>query len=918
MDPALWRPEPDPLPPGYPSHFEADVVLADGGTVLIRPIRPADGPALARFHSRLSPESIYLRYFSPHPRLSDAEIAFLTGVDYRWRLALVAVLGDELVAVARYEGKEGTTDAEVAFLVEDSHHGRGIGTVLLEWLATAAREAGITEFYASTLWDNQRMIAVFRDVGFESTRIVGGGEVHVRFPVAATEALAEAIARREHQAEARSVHRLLAPRSIAVIGAGQQRGGIGHEVFRNLLLNGFNGPVYPVNAKAAHVGGVRAYPSVLDIPDDIDLAVICVPASAAPDVVRQCAEKRAGGLVMITAGFAEAGTEGAGVERDLVRLAHRHGMRIVGPNCMGVINTRSEVSMNATFAPVAPLPGSVAFCSQSGALGIAALERSSRLGVGISTFVSVGNKADVSGNDLLQYWEDDLDTNVVLLYLESFGNPGKFNRIARRVSHRKPIVAMKSGRSQAGSRGASSHTAALASPDMAVDALFRQTGVIRVDTMEELFDTAAVLAHQPLPPGRRVAIVGNSGGPGVLAADACEAAGLEVPELSAATQEALRACLPAAAGVRNPVDMMAAADARTYQQALRLLLADPEIDAVIVVYTPTLVTRLEDVADGIAAVAAEAWAKPVVANLVTTEVIPNILRGNGSAGGEARVARSVPSFPYPETAARALARAAWYAEWRARPVSEVPRLEGIDIRAGRRLVEEALADCPQGGWLDLPVAGRLLGAFGIPVAPLVPVDSAAAAGEAAARIGTPVALKACAVLHKTDVGGVRLNLATPETAAAAFDEMAARLGDQMQGAVIQPMADPGVETIAGVVRDPAFGALVVFGLGGIATELVGDRTLAVAPLTQRDAADSVRGLRSSPLFFGYRGAPAVDVAALEDLLLRLSFLGEQLPEVAELDLNPAIATPSGVVAVDWRVRLVPVERHPERDLRRLR
>ena len=913
LDPRL-----ETAPAGYPSQFEADVVLADGGTVLIRPIRPADGPALARFHSRLSPESIYLRYFSPHPRLSEAEIAFLTGVDYRWRMALVAVLGNELVAVARYEGKEGTTDAEVAFLVEDAHHGRGIGTVLLEWLATAAREAGITEFYATTLWDNQRMISVFRDVGFETSRIVGGGEVHVRFPVAATDQMAEAIARREHQAESRSVGRLLEPRSIAVIGAGQKRGGIGHEVFRNLLHSEFNGPVYPVNPKAAHVGGVRAYPSVLDIPDDIDLAVICVPAAIAPEVVRQCAEKHAGGLVMITAGFAEAGAEGAEVERDLVRLAHRHGMRIVGPNCMGVVNTRPGVSMNATFAPVAPLPGSVALCSQSGALGIAALERSARLGLGISTFVSVGNKADVSGNDLLQYWEDDADTNVILLYLESFGNPGKFNRIARRVSSRKPIVAMKSGRSQAGSRGASSHTAALASPDLAVDALFRQTGVVRVDTMEELFDTAAVLAHQPLPAGRRVAIVGNSGGPGVLAADACESAGLEVPELSAATQEALRGCLPAAAGVRNPVDMMAAADARTYQQALRILLADPDVDAVIVVYTPTLVTRLEDVAEGIAAVAAEPWVKPVVANLVSTEVIPEVLRGRRSTSGEARGGQPVPSFAYPETAARALARAARYGEWRLRPPGQVPRLERIDIRAGRQLVEQALADRPEGGWLDLPLAGRLLVAFGIPVAPLVAVDSAAAAAQAATRLAVPVALKAGAVLHKTDVGGVRLNLASPEAAAAAFSEMAAGLGDQMEGAVLQPMVQPGVETIAGVVQDPAFGALVVFGLGGIATELVGDRTLAVAPLTDRDAADCVRALRSSPLFFGYRGAPPVDVGALEDLLLRLSVLGEQLPEVREMDLNPVITTPAGVVGVDWRIRLAPVERHPGRDLRRLR
>src|SRR5581483_5168000 len=418
-------------PPGYPEQFEADVVLSDGGTVLIRPIRPDDRAALARFHERLSPQSVYLRYFSPHPHLSDAELEYLTTLDYRLRMALVAELGDEIIGVARYEGREGRTNAEVAFLIDDHHHGRGIGTVLLEWLAAAAREAGITEFYATTLWENQKMLGVFREAGFQTKSVVGGGEVTVRFPVADSTDLAVAIAKREHKAEARSIGRLLAPRSIAVVGAGQAPSGIGHQVFRNLLNGDFQGPVYPVNPKSAHVGGVRAYPSVLEIPDDVDLAIICVPAITVPEVIGQCATKQVEGIVMITAGFAEAGGDGAAVERDLIRLAHRHGMRVIGPNCMGVINTAPTVSMNGTFAPVAPLPGRVALCSQSGAIGIAALERSARLGLGISSFVSVGNKADVSGNDLLQYWEDDNGTDVILLYLESFGNPGKFHRIAQ-------------------------------------------------------------------------------------------------------------------------------------------------------------------------------------------------------------------------------------------------------------------------------------------------------------------------------------------------------------------------------------------------------------------------------------------------------------------------------------------------------
>ena len=898
-------------PPGYPAQFEADVVLSDGGTVLIRPIRPDDQEALSRFHQGLSPESVYLRYFSPHPSLSDAELEFLTTVDYRWRMALVAVLGDDIVGVARYEGQEGHRAAEVAFLVDDHHHGRGIGTVLLEWLAAAAREAGISEFYATTLWENKRMLAVFKEAGFPTKQIVGGGEVSVRFPVAQSHDLAVAIAKREHRAEARSVGRLLAPRSIAVVGAGQSPTGVGHQVFRNLLAGDFQGPVYPVNPKSAHVGGVRAYPSVLEIPDDVELAIICVPASIVPEVIAQCAAKKVGGIVMITAGFAETGGDGAAVERDLVRLARRHGMRVIGPNCMGLINTAPSVAMNGTFAPVAPLPGRVALGSQSGAIGIAALERSTRLGLGISSFVSVGNKADVSSNDLLQYWEDDVGTDVVLLYLESFGNPGKFHRIAQRVARRKPIVAVKSGRSRAGSRGASSHTAAMTSPDRAVDALFEQTGVIRVDSMEQLFDTAAVLAHQPLPQGRHVAIVGNSGGPGVLAADGCEAAGLDVPELSAATQSALAACLPPAAGVRNPVDMMASAGPATYQAALRILLADPDIDAVIVVCTPTNAAPVPAVAAAMAEMADEHHEKPLVVNLVGLEGIPESLRGD----------RAVPCFPFPENAAQALARAVWYAEWRRRALGEIPTLEGIDLNPCRALVSDFLAANPDGGWLDPVAAADLLAGFGIPVVPLIFAASGAEAAEAAGRIGGPVALKVAGVLHKTDVGGVRLGLTSGGAVAAAYDEMAVRVaatGQVMTGAYVQAMTSPGVETIAGLVRDPAFGPLVMFGLGGVAAELVGDTALKVAPLSDRDAADLVRGLRSSPLLFGYRGSAPTDTGALESILLRLSLLGLQVPEVAELDLNPVITGPESATIVDWRVRLAPAHRHPDQDLRRLR
>lgn len=906
----------DVNPPGYPAQFENDVVLADGGTVHVRPIRPDDAPALSRFHSRLSDRSVYFRYFSAHPRLSERELEALTQVDYVTRMALVAMLGDEIIGVVRYEGEPGSDRAEVAFTVDDAHHGRGIATVLLEHLAAAARENGIREFTAVTLVENQAMLGVFREAGFDTRRIVTQGEVDVRFPVDATEDLACAVARREHQAEARSVGRLLAPRSIAVVGAGRERGGLGHEVFRNLLAGEFNGPIYPVHPKAPHVAGVRAYPTVLDVPDDVDLAVICIPAAGVAEVVRQCAEKHVHGLVMITAGFAETGVEGAAAERHLVHLARRNGMRLIGPNCMGIVNTDPDVSMNATFAPVAAVAGRAAFASQSGALGITALERSERMGLGISTFVSVGNKADVSSNDLLQYWEDDPGTDVVLLYLESFGNPGKFSRIARRISRKKPIVAVKGGRTSAGTRAASSHTAALATPDLAVDALFRQTGVIRVDTLEELFDVAQVLAHQPLPPGRRVAIVGNSGGPGILAADACEAAGLEVPELSEATQGALRALLPPAAAVRNPVDMMAAASADDYDRVLRLVLADDGIDSVIVVFTAPLVTRLDDIARAIAAI--DAGDKPIVANFLGVEGICEALRrppGNGAAPR-----RMIASFPFPESAARALARAAHYAAWRDRPPGTVPKPPGIDTQRARVVVDAALAAHPDGTWLDFVAAADLFASYGIPTAPAVRAASPEEAVAAAEGLGFPVALKVAsgAIVHKTDVGGVRLGLTSPEDVRAAYEQMRARLGGAMGGVVVQRMADPGVETIVGVVRDPSFGPLVMFGIGGVATELVGDRMLGVSPLTDRDAADLVRSLRSTPLLTGFRGSPPVDLAALEDVVVRVSQLAEQVPEIAEMDLNPVIATPSGALAVDCKVRLTPAPPHRPGDLRRLR
>src|SRR5262245_49659633 len=903
----------------YPAAWEGDVVLSDGGTVRVRPIRSDDEARLLALYERLSDESLYLRFFSPVPAPTAAHLERLTTIDYDDHMALVAELGDEILAVARYD-RTSSDEAEVAFTVRDDQQGRGLGTLLLEHLAVIARSRGITMFSADTLPNNARMLGVFADAGWVAHRSFVDGTVRVRFSIEPTSDSIAAVEAREQQAEGASTARLLAPRSIAVIGASRQAGTIGHELFRNLLRYDFQGPVYPVHPTAVSVAGVRAFPTLLDIPDTIDLALVVVPAATVPEIVEQCARKRVHGIVIISSGFAEVGASGKDNERAIVAVARRNGMRVIGPNCLGIVNTHPDVRMNATFAPVTPVRGPVAFLSQSGGLGIELMSRTGELGIGISEFVSVGNKSDVSGNDFLQHWETDPNTDVILFYLESFGNPRKFARLARRIARRKAIIAVKSGRTQAGSRAASSHTAALATPDVAVDALFRQAGVIRVDTLEQLLDTAQVLAHQPLPKGRRVAIIGNAGGPGILATDACAGAGLEVPELSEKTQAELRAFVAADATVRNPVDLVAAATAEQYERALRVVLADDGVDVVLALFVPPLVTEAEDVAHAIARAAGEAGDKPVVACFLGRTGVPNALRAHDDAPGGAR---TVPSFAFPEAAAQAMARAADLADWRARSAGSVPHFDDVDLERARALVDaklHALSPDTDGMWLDPADAAALLACFNITVLQPEPVDSAAAAVAAAERIGYPVVLKVANpdIVHKTDVGGVALHLIDAGEVRAAYTTMEARLGTDMSSATVQAMAAPGVETIVGVTQDPSFGPLVLYGSGGVTAELLADRTLRLVPMTDVDAAEVVRSLRSSPLLFGYRGMPPVDVAALEDLLLRVSLLADEIPEVEEMDCNPVIVSESGAVAVDVKVRLAPAAAALPADLRRMR
>jgi acetyl coenzyme A synthetase (ADP forming)-like protein len=864
----------------------------------MRPLLREDADRLVAFHEGLSDQTVFLRFFSAKPSLSPEEIERFTDVDHDSRVALVAELGERLVGVARYDRERGTDSAEVAFVVGDEHQGRGIGTALLEHLAAAARERGITRFVAETLANNCRMLGVFEAAGFAERTRIEGGVVHVELLIEPTDRARAAVEQREHQAEAASVARVLTPRSVAVIGASRNADTVGHQVLRNLLAGGFAGLVYPVNPGAEHVASVKAYPTVLDVPGPVDLAVIAVPAAAVLDVARQCAAKGVSGVVVLSAGFGEVGDVAA--QAELRDLARRNGMRLVGPNCVGVVNT--AIGLDATFSPYAAAPGRIAMQSQSGALGIAILERSARIGLGVSSFVSVGNKADVSGNDLLQYWEDDPGTDVVLLYLESFGNPHKFARIARRVSRRKPIVAVKSGRSAAGVRAATSHTAAMASPDIAVDALFRQAGVIRVDTLDELFDMALLLGSQPLPRGNRVAIVGNSGGPGILATDACDGAGLEIPELSPATQAALRAVVDRNAAVSNPVDLVASATPAVYEQALQIVLADQAVDAAIVICTPTFAATPPRIADVLRR-SSTATDKPLLGCFLAWPGLEPLLRGTHGERGSA----TVPAFASPEPAARALARAASYEAWRRRPPGAVPALDRFDADRARSLVDAFRRDSPEGGWLPADVVDELLAAVGVPTAPSAAVGEAEEAARAAARMGFPVALKATgpALVHKSDVGGVRLDLASEGEVVDAYASMADHIGERMTGGIVQQMAAPGVETIVGVVHHPLFGPLVMFGMGGVDTELRGDRSFRILPVTDLDAAELVRSLRAAPLFFGYRGSPPVAVTALEDLLQRVARLASDVPDLAELDINPVIVSPEGAIAVDARAKVAP-------------
>ncbi|MFY1670822.1 GNAT family N-acetyltransferase [Plantactinospora sp. WMMB334] len=885
----------------------ADALTIDGGIVRIRPVMPQDRDRLVELYRSSSPESLRMRFFVvPGEQTIAAEVDRLCRPPSPTEHgAVLAETAGQLAGVASYEVGDGGAGAEFAVFVADAHRDRGIGTLLLEHLRAVAGTAGVTELRGDVLPANAAMLRVAAGLTGRAGSRIEDAVLAVGLPTDVTEAELGAADARDRVAERASLRPLLAPRSVAVVGAGRKPGGIGHETLRSLLRYNFTGRVYPVNPHATEVCGLPAHPSLSALPEPVDLAVIAVPAPAVVDTVRDAAAAGARSAVVLTSGLGEGGAAGRSAQRELVEVARAHGIRLVGPNCIGVVNTDPEVRLAAAFAPVLPPAGGLGVASQSGAVGIALLEHAERAGCGLSSFVSLGNKADVSGNDLIAYWYDDPATRAVALYLESFGNPRRFARLVRGLARRKPVLAVKSGRSIAGQRAGASHTAAAAAPDSTVSALFAQAGVIRLETLGDLMDTARLVTDQPLPAGDRLGVIGNAGGVNVLAADAADGAGLRVAPLTPALRERLRVVLPPLSGDDNPLDLGAGASPAAFAEAVRTVAASGEVDSLLLVVAAT---RANDVPAMLASVAPVLDATP---ELTATVVVLGLAEPPATVGN-----RGVPVFDLPERAVRSIGHAAWYAGWLRQPVgSTPPRVAGVE--RGRELLREALAAGP--GWQPYDRTAEILGAYGIPVVPAVRVDTVEGAVAAADSLGYPVALKVADpdLVHKSDVGGVALNLTDPEQVRGAYPAVAASAGP-CGPVLVQPMRRGQLELVAGVVHDTQFGSLVMVGLGGVHTDLLGDRALRLTPVTDLGAGRMWRSLRAAPLLTGYRGAPPVDTGAVEELLCRLGHLAEDLPEVAELDLNPVMVGPDGVAVVDAKLRIAPVGAEPDGILRQLR
>src|SRR5215469_8626397 len=858
-------------------------LLADGTTVQIRPAGPGDFAAVKAMHEAMSPSNAYLRFFSLSKAAAEHEAQRICREPAADHLALLALYGVEVVGVASYEMVRGSNKtAEIAFAVADTMHHRGIATLLLEHLVSQARARHIETFTAETLSENTSMLRVFSDAGLPARSSRADGVVTITIPLPPDdtgmelEEYLDTVARRDRSASVASLRPVFAPQSVAVIGASRRQGTVGRSVLDNIKSGGYSGRLYAVNPNARQVGGVPCFPDVASLPEPPDLALIAVPPHAGLDTAASA---------------------------DLLAACRRHGMRLIGPNCFGV--AVPSIGLDATFAAANPAPGVAGLVMQSGGIGFALVDHLCRLGIGISSFASVGNKLDVSSNDMLMWWEQDEVTKVAVLYIESFGNPRKFARTARRVGARIPVLTVHAGRSEAGQQAAASHTAAIATPLVSREALFEQAGIIATPGFGELVEATALLATQPPPAGRTVAIVSNVGGAGVLAADACTDLGLAIHHPRGQLKRKLNAMVPDGGAVTGPVDTTATASRDDFRQVLELLAADEDVDAMIALVLPTGATG-----DLVGAIQDADVRVPLAAVVLNQAETVRLLDAKGG---------KVPAYGYPEAAAGALARAARYGEWRSAPHTLIPGFGDVDAAEARALIHRFLAQAPDGGWLPPADVAALLRLYGIPLVTATEARTEDDAAVAAAAAGYPVVLKADVpgLVHKTDAGAVLLDLRTEADVRYGYRRLAAQFGARLTGVLVEPMITGGTEVIIGVQDDQMFGPLVVFGLGGVATEVLADHAARLAPLTETDADTLINSIRSAPLLHGHRGSPAADIPALRDVLMRVSRLADDLPEVTDLDLNPVIARQMGVVAVDARIKVTP-EVPQDPFLRRLR
>ncbi|MDX3241348.1 GNAT family N-acetyltransferase [Streptomyces sp. ME18-1-4] len=896
-------------------------LLADGATVCIRPVLPGDHDQLRGLYEEMSPENLRLRFFAASRRSAAMAADRACAPAHPGYRALLAETDGRVIGLAEYDTGGEKDGAEISIAVADGVHQRGVGTLLVEHLVSAARTEGITTFTADALSENHEVLRLFADLGLRTSRHFEGPEVRCTIHLDQDDTYLTAVETRGRSADVASLVPLLRPSVVAVVGAGRTPGSVGRAILHHLHTGGFTRRLFAVNPKVTSLLGVPSHPSVAALPKTPDLVIVAVPAAAVPAVAEECGRARVRALVVVTAGLDHTQAEA------LLTACRTYGMRLVGPNCLGISNTEPDLSLDATFAAEHPRSGSAGVAVQSGGVGIALLDGLSRLGIGVSSFVSLGDKYDVSGNDMLQWWEDDGRTELALLHLESFGNPRAFSRTARRVTRRIPVLTVDAGRTDAGRKAAASHTAAAATRTMTRQALFTQAGVTATRSVGELLETAALFHSQPLPEGSRVAIVTNAGGAGVLTADACAEAGLVLPAFTPAVNDELLGVLPEGAAVGNPVDATAAVSEEQLTECVDRLTRCPGIDAVIVALVPTAVATAtgDDLVRAVTTAPARR-ARPVIA--VRLEQDRSVRLLPAADGG------TVPSYADPQAAARALAHAARRAAWLARPAGTVPDLDYIEPERARTVVEAYLARNPDGGWLDPRTCAELLACYTVPQIPWAwagTEDEAVLAADRLRGFDGRVVMKAHwpGLLHKTQQHAVHLDLRGDSQVRAAFRDLETRFAGLMTGVVLQPLAARGTELFAGVVQDEVFGPLVLFGLGGTATEVLADLPQSrlrstggtpmarLAPLTDRDVHELITSPRCAPLLLGANGNTPVDLEELEQLLLRLSRMAADLPQLAEADFNPVLAAPDGVTVLDARIRLLP-RRPQDPYLRRLR